>query len=155
MAKMTTLSYGGTAAIVTSMGLVVGLETAASSRAAVVSGLLVVAVADNLSDSLAIHMYQESEQLDAGRAFRSTVVNFVVRFLVATTFVLLALLLPLKLLVPVALCWGTVLLGTLTYLIARDRRISPAVEIGKHLAAAVVIIGVSRALAGWIVTHVS
>jgi len=155
MSKLTTLSYGGTAALVTCMGLVVGLGTAASSRAALVSGLLVIAVADNLSDSLAIHVYQESERLEASRAFRSTIINFLVRLLVAGSFVLLALFLPLEQVMPATLLWGTLLLSALSYAIARHRRVSPALEIGKHLGAALVVIGVSRAIAAWIVAHVA
>jgi hypothetical protein len=41
---------------VTSVELVVGLGVAAVSRAAVVSGLLVIALADNVSDSLSVHL---------------------------------------------------------------------------------------------------
>jgi hypothetical protein len=55
MARLSTLSYGGTAAIVTGMGLVVAFDAGTSSKAALISSLLVVAIADNLADSLAIH----------------------------------------------------------------------------------------------------
>jgi len=57
MAKLTTLSYGGTAAIVTGMGLVVAFDAGTTSKATLISSLLVVAIADNLADSLAIHVY--------------------------------------------------------------------------------------------------
>lgn len=62
-------SYGGTAAIVTSVGLVVGFGAASLSRSAVVSGLLIIAIADNISDSLSIHVYQESENLESRAPF--------------------------------------------------------------------------------------
>lgn len=150
MARLTSLSYGGTAAIVTSMSLVVGLDTAMGSRAALVSSLLVVALADNLSDSLAIHMYQEAERLAPRRALRSTLLNFVVRLLVATTFVVQGWLLPSGLLVPVTLGWGFLLLGVLTALIARERGIAVGPEIGKHLTTAAAVLALSRVIAGWI-----
>ena len=41
------------------MGLITGLSGNVGSGAAIISSLLLVAVADNLSDSLAIHAYQE------------------------------------------------------------------------------------------------
>jgi VIT1/CCC1 family predicted Fe2+/Mn2+ transporter len=154
-AKLRALSYGGTAAIVTSMGLIVGLRAGAASRSALVSSLLLVALADNLTDSLAIHVYQESEHLDGRRAFRATVGNFLVRFFVAMSFVLLVLALPSAYLVPLTLGWGMVLLSTLTWLVARSRGAPPFVEVAKHLALAVVVIGVSRAIGDWIVAHVS
>ncbi len=155
MARLTTLSYGGTAAIVTGMGLVVAFDAGTSSKAALVSSLLVVAVADNLADSLAIHVYQESENLPSRRAFRSTVANYVTRFLVASSFAILALLTPASSLVPVVLAWGTALLCTLTWFVARGRGVPPGLEVLKHLAVAVVVILVSRVIGAWILARVS
>jgi hypothetical protein len=155
MAALTQLSYGGTAAIVTSMGLIVGFHTAHASRATLIGSLLLVAVADNLADSLAIHAYQESENLAAKEAFQSTVTNFLARFLVAGSFVMLALALPLGRLTAAALAWGMALLGTLTYFVARDRRAAPFLEVGKHLGVAIVVIVVSRAIGTWILARVS
>ena len=82
-------SYGGTAAIVTSIGLVVGFAAASVSRMAIVGSLLVVGIADNLSDSLSVHLYQESEGLEPMDAIRSTASNFAVRAGVTASFVLL------------------------------------------------------------------
>jgi VIT1/CCC1 family predicted Fe2+/Mn2+ transporter len=155
MAALTQLSYGGTAAIVTSMGLIVGFDTARASQATLVGSLLLIAVADNLADSLAIHAYQESERLAAKQAFRSTVTNFLTRFLVAGSFVILALALPLGRLTPAAVVWGLALLGTLTYFVARGRAASPALEVAKHIGVAIVVIAVSRAIGTWILARVS
>jgi VIT1/CCC1 family predicted Fe2+/Mn2+ transporter len=154
MARLTTLSYGGTAAIVTGMGLVVAFGGSAASKTTLIGSLLVVAVADNLADSLAIHVYQESEKLDARQAFRSTVTNYLARLLVAGSFVVLAALVPVGSLVPVALTWGLVLLCTLTYFVARSRGASPVVEVAKHLAVAIAVILLSRAIGKWILTRV-
>jgi VIT1/CCC1 family predicted Fe2+/Mn2+ transporter len=154
MAKLTRMSYGGTAAIVTSMGVVSGLSAVVSSRAAVISSLLVIALADNLTDSLAIHIYQESEKLEARQAFRSTVSNFFVRLTVAMSFVLLALLLPPERLAPFVIAWGMLLLSTITFLVARERGVAPFLEVLKHLAAATLVIAVSKAVGAWIEIHV-
>ncbi|OGA48047.1 MAG: hypothetical protein A3F74_14315 [Betaproteobacteria bacterium RIFCSPLOWO2_12_FULL_62_58] len=62
-------SFGAAAAIVTSMGLIIGLDAAAATKAAILSGLLIVAIADNLTDSLSVHMYQEAERLDRSHYF--------------------------------------------------------------------------------------
>ncbi len=155
MAILTHLSYGGTAAIVTGMGLIVGFDSATASKATLVGSLLLIAVADNLADSLAIHAYQESERLAAKAAFRSTVTNFLTRFLVAASFVTLVLALPLGYVTPAALAWGMGLLATLTYFVARHRGVAPLPEIAKHLAVAVVVIIVSRAIGTWILARAS
>ena len=155
MAKLTTLSYGGTAAIVTGMGLVVAFDAGTTSKATLVSSLLVVAIADNLADSLAIHVYQESENLDPRKAFRSTVANYVTRLVVAGSFVILAVVMPAPGLVPVVLAWGMALLCALTYFVARARGVAPGLEVLKHLAVAIVVIVVSRGIGAWILARVS
>jgi len=46
-------SFGGVAAVVTSLGLIIGLDAASASRATIVGGLLIVAIADNLQGHVA------------------------------------------------------------------------------------------------------
>jgi VIT1/CCC1 family predicted Fe2+/Mn2+ transporter len=155
MATLTQMSYGGTAAIVTGMGLIVGFDSAKASKATLVGSLLLIAVADNLADSLAIHAYQESERLAPRQAFRSTVANFLTRFLVAGSFLALVLALPAGRVTPVALAWGMALLGTLTYFVSRHRGVAPLPEVAKHLAVAIVVIAVSRGIGTWILARLS
>jgi VIT1/CCC1 family predicted Fe2+/Mn2+ transporter len=150
MASLTRLTFGSTAAIVTSMGLISGLAKATGTKAALVASLLVIAIADNLTDSLAIHIYQESERLEANQAFRSTVANYFARLVVALSFVALAIVTPIAFLVPVGLTWGILLLGTLTFVVARHRGVSPWIETAKHLAIALLVIVVSRLIGAWI-----
>jgi VIT1/CCC1 family predicted Fe2+/Mn2+ transporter len=146
-------SFGGTSAVVTSIGLIIGLGAASAPKSAIVSGLLVVALADNLSDSLSIHMYQEAEKLEERAALRTTLANFVVRLLFAFTFVLIVALLPASHAAIVALAWGFLLLGLLSYVLARVRGVSSLSEVGKHFTVAVVVIAVSRVVGLWILHH--
>lgn len=143
-------SFGGTAAIVAGVALIVGLDAAALPKAAIVSSLLIVALADNLTDSLSIHVYQESERLDPRKAFLATITNFTARLLVSLSFVLLVLLLPTRAAVLAALAWGLLLLGLLSWIIARQRRVRPIPEIAKHLAVAAIVIFVAEAIGEWI-----
>ncbi len=145
------ISFGGTAAIVTSMSLILGLDAAASSRQSITSVLLIVAVADYLSDSLSVHVYQEAEQLESREAFRSTLANFVTRLLVALSFVVLVITLPRDVLVAVTLAWGFLLLALLTFGIARARGARVGKEIAKHVVIAAIVIVTSRWLGTWIV----
>jgi len=143
-------SFGGTAAIVAGVALIVGLDAAALPKTAIVSSLLIVALADNLTDSLSIHVYQESERLDPRKAFLATITNFTARLLVSLSFVLLVLLLPTRAAVLAALAWGLLLLGLLSWIIARQRRVRPIPEIAKHLAVAAIVIFVAEAIGEWI-----
>ena len=119
------------------------------------SSLLIIALADNISDSLSIHVYQESENLEARAALRATLTtNFVARLLVGMSFVGIVLLLPPPLVTVASLAWGALLLAALTLRVARQRKVSPVREILKHVVAALAVVAMSRILGGWIVTHV-
>ena len=150
MLKTSRISYGGTAAIVTSMALVSGLGAAGATKPVVVSALLIAALADNLTDSLSIHIFQESEQLDQKEAFTGTVTNFVTRLLACLSFILLVGLLPVSIAVEGTVVWGMSLLAALTYLVARERKVGVWLEVVKHLLVAVSVIIVSKVIGHWI-----
>ena len=142
-------TFGGTAAIVTSVGLIVGFGAVTESRATLVGALLIVAVADNLTDSLGIHIYQESENIDVRSAIQATVANFLVRLVTAASFVLLVVALPPTLVAGASVAWGLLLLGGLTFLLAHKRHVSPSREILIHVGIACAVVIVSRAIGVW------
>jgi hypothetical protein len=145
--KIGNVSFGGTAAIVTSVALIFGLDAATATKSTIVSGLLIVALADNLTDALSMHIYQESERrLESREGFIATWSNFVTRLLLALTFVLLVVLLPIGAAVIAAAMWGFSLLIALTWALARERKVSFALELGKHFAAALAVILASRGI---------
>jgi VIT1/CCC1 family predicted Fe2+/Mn2+ transporter len=138
------ISFGSPSAIVTSMALIVGLDTATASRATVLASLLIIGIADNLSDSLSVHIYQEAERLKQHHAFRTTVANYLARFAVAMSFFVLFLVLPTAPAVYIALAWGFLLLAILSWLLARERQVNVISEIIKHTAVAGVVVAVSK-----------
>jgi hypothetical protein len=138
-------SLGGTAGLITSMGLIAGLSYGSNPKASLIGGLLVIAIADNVSDSFALHVYEESASTDKSAVFMATIGNFLVRLIVGLTFVVLVILLRPRELVVVASAWGLLLLGVLSYHVSK-RVGHPAMEVLRHLVAAVVVIGVSRYL---------
>ncbi len=140
------LSFGGTAAIVTSMGLIVGLDAATATKAAVVGSLLIIGLADNLTDLLSVHIYQEAEQLDQRQAFRTTVANYFSRLAVTASFVVLFVALPASMAMFVCVAWGFFLLSGLSYLLAKKRQVSGFSEICKHVGVAVGVIAISKVL---------
>ncbi len=153
MVRLDRISYGGATAIVTNMALIVGLNGVIAAKAGIIGALLVVAVADNLTDSLSIHIYQESERLAELRAVTATLTNFATWFIVFTSFVLIVLLLPIDTAIALSLAWGLALLVALACLLAKATRASIASEIGKHVAMAIMVIFVSRAIGIWIAAY--
>ena len=82
-----------------------------------------MAIADNLTDSLSIHIYQESEQLESSAAFRATLINFAARLSLSLSFVILMVILPLRIAVVASILWGLLLLTGLSYRLARTRKV--------------------------------
>ena len=150
MFRTSRISFGGTAAIVTSMALINGLCAAEATKPIIVSALLIAALADNLTDALSIHTFQESEQLNQKHVFTGTLTNFITRLLLSISFVFLVGLFPLELVDKVAIVWGMLLLATLTYLVARERKAKPMPEVVKHLLVASAIIIASKLIPSWI-----
>jgi VIT1/CCC1 family predicted Fe2+/Mn2+ transporter len=144
------ISYGGTAAVVTSMALIRGLSAVEATKSVIVGALLVAALADNLADALSIHIFQESERLGQKDALTGTIANFVTRLLLCMTFVALLGLFPLVHAVTAAIAWGMVLLVTLSYLVARERQVKPLPEVVKHVVVASAAIVGSGAIGHWI-----
>jgi len=154
MVKPTRISFGGTAAIVTSMALLVGLDAANAGKATVMGALLIAAIADNLTDSLSVHMYQEAERLEQREAFVGTVTNFGTRLIVCFTFVLIVALFGRHAAAVCGIVWGMALLSALSYVLARHRKVSALSEVTKHVAVALIVVVVSKGIGHWITAHV-
>lgn len=150
MIDLRKFSFGSPAAITTSMALIVGLDVATAVKATIVTSLLIIGIADNLTDSLSVHIYQESEGLPERGAFRTTVANFFARFFVTITFIIILLPLAPAMAIPACVIWGFVLLSVLSYFMAKSRDVNAVPEILKHGAVAFVVIAISTAIGRWI-----
>jgi len=142
--KLNKFSLGGTAAIITSMGLIAGLNYGEHAKVSVIGGLLIIAIADNISDSFGIHVYKESETSDEKEVFSITIGNFLVRLLLSLSFVALVMILPTDLVFYFATIWGLLLLTILSYYISEIKKGSRLKEILIHLAVAIIVVVASK-----------
>ena len=145
--------FGSTAAIITNTSLIVGLGSAQAGKGPIIGGLLTIAIADNISDSLGIHMYQEAEGQGAKLSLLATALNFLARLLVSLSFMIIVLLFPCPQAMVIAVAWGLVLLTLISYLITKGRSQNPILEIVKHLVVAVAVITLSRYAGRLIAEH--
>ena len=53
--------FGATSGVITTVGLIAGLYAGTESVVAVLGGILVIAVADAMSDALGMHIAQEAD----------------------------------------------------------------------------------------------
>lgn len=116
--------------------------------------MLVIALADNISDSVGIHIYQESECLETKEIWFSTLTNFLTRILVSLSFILLVLVLPMNTAVILSIIWGLLLLAAISYIIAKDRKINPYLAMLEHITIAIIVIIASDFVGKFIISRV-
>lgn len=147
----TGLFFGTTSGVITPSGLMVGLAAGTGSASTVISGILIVAIADSMSDALGIHLSEESNARNsASQVWTATAATFVSKLLVALTFVVPFLLLPLQGAIVAALLWAVVLLTVMSWQIARLQGTRALPVIGEHLLVATAVIIASHLVGQWI-----
>jgi vacuolar iron transporter family protein len=149
--RLNRFSFGITSSITTSLSLIVGLDTTAHPKASIISALAILALADNISDSLGIHIYRESE--NSGEPKIYTLTNFLSRFLLTCVFAAIVLLVPKPFAIPLSVVLGLLVLSVLSYFIAIEQKIRPYREIIKHLAIAVFAMIASHFAGEFITSH--
>jgi len=137
----TGVTFGLTSAIITTLGLMVGLNSSTNSKLVVLGGILTIAIADAFSDALGIHISEESENQHTPKdVWLSTIFTFLAKFLFALTFVVPVLLLPISTAVIASIVWGLTILSLLSYKIATIQKEKPFNVIGEHLLIAFLVI---------------
>ena len=142
--KLSNISFGSTSGIITNISLVIGLGSGNVSKLAIIGSLLVIAIADNISDSLGVHMYKESEAAGLKESLISTIGNFLSRLVISFSFIGIIAFFPLDHAIIITVIWGLLLLSGLSYLIARRNQDKPGIEILKHIVVAIIVIAASR-----------
>jgi VIT1/CCC1 family predicted Fe2+/Mn2+ transporter len=150
--SQTKFSFGATAAIITNLGLIAGLDTLAHPKLSIIGSILVIALADNIADSLGIHIYQESECINNKEVWFSTLTNFLTRLFVSLTFIFLLVVLPITLAVVSSIVWGLLLLAFMSYAIAKNTGTNPYRSIFEHITIAMAVIMASHLLGRYFIS---
>ncbi len=149
----TRFSFGSTSAIITNLALMAGLHSQPNARVSIIGGILVIALADNISDSFGIHIYQESEKIATREIWASTFINFLSRIIVSLSFIALILLLPLNNAICASILWGLLLLALVSYMVAKEENSNPASSILTHLLIAIAVIFASNLVGDFLNRH--
>jgi VIT1/CCC1 family predicted Fe2+/Mn2+ transporter len=145
------MSFGLTSGIITTLGLMMGLNSSTHSKIVVIGGVLTIAIADAFSDALGVHISEESEDMHTEREiWTSTISTFFSKFLFASTFLIPVILLDLRWAVAISVAWGFIALGFLSFVIARMQSRRPFSVIAEHLAIAALVIVITYFVGMWI-----
>ncbi len=148
------ISFGLTSGVITTLGLMSGLNASTGSRSIVIGGILTIAVADAFSDALGIHMSEESEDTHSPREiWSSSITTFITKFLTSLSFLIPALLLPLRAAIFTSIGWGLLILIIFSYLLAKEQKRSPLGVVLEHLAVALAVLALTNWFGGLLAKH--
>lgn len=147
----TGLSFGLTSGIITTLGLMVGLNSGTHSKLVVIGGILTIAIADAFSDGLGIHVSEESENVHSAKEiWQSTIATFFAKFIFALTFLVPVVLFDLQTAIIASIIWGFSMLSLLSFVIAKEEKEKPQKVIMEHLLIAIVVIALTNFVGDWI-----
>ncbi|MGY5854944.1 MAG: hypothetical protein RTU92_15355 [Candidatus Thorarchaeota archaeon] len=135
------LSFGLTSGVITTLGMIVGVNASTSSRLAVIAAIVAIAIADAFSDAVAMHVSEESEGVHTRKdIWEVTMTTFLTKFLFAMTFVIPIWFLALDIAVLVDIIWGLMIMTIFNILLARSQDERVLRVVFEHLTIAVVVI---------------
>lgn len=148
------LGFGLTSAVITTLGLMIGLNASTGSKLAVIGGILTIAVADAFSDALGVHVAKETEEgAIAKEVWSATGFTFLFKFIFALTFLIPVLLLSLNVAIIVSIIWGLSILSILSFWLAKSQGQSRWESLGEHLGVAIIVLVLSNTVGHYIAHH--
>jgi VIT1/CCC1 family predicted Fe2+/Mn2+ transporter len=147
----TGLFFGATSGVITTVGLLTGLYAGTGAVAAVLGGILVIAVADAMSDALGIHLAEEADpNTTTQHVWSATIATFFAKFVFAASFAVPLLLLPLQTAVIVSIAWGMFVITVLSYFLAQSQGERALPIIAEHLGIAILVVVLSHFIGAWV-----
>ena len=146
-------SFGLTSGVITTLGLIVGLHSSTHSKLVVISGILIIAIADAFSDALGIHISEESENKHTEKEiWASTLSTFFTKFIFALTFVIPVILFPLSTAIIISVIWGLFIISIFSFKIASEQKKNPLIVVLEHLIISIIVIAATYYIGDWVNT---
>jgi VIT1/CCC1 family predicted Fe2+/Mn2+ transporter len=141
------LSFGLTSGVITTLGMIVGLNAGTHSEVAVIGGILTVALADSFSDALGMHVTEESQRNVSQKfTWEATAATFLFKMLFGLSFVIPFIFLSYDNAVICSVLWGLSVISIFSYRLALKRKENPWRTLGEHLAISIFVIILTQLL---------
>ena len=135
------ISFGTTSGVITTLGMIVGVNASTSSRLAVIAAIVAIAIADAFSDAVAMHVSEESEGVHSRNdVFQATLSTFFTKFIFALSFVVPIWFLALDIAVVVDIIWGLLIMTVFNIFLARSQKEGVLRVVFEHLTIAVAVV---------------
>ena len=133
--------FGLASGIITTLGLIVGLNAGSSSKAIIISGVLTIAIADAFSDALGVHIAEETKGIHTHtEIWMATFSTLVSKFIFAVTFIIPLAIFSVSHAIVISVVWGLSVLSIFSFFMARDQGERPWKVVTEHLLIAVLVI---------------
>tara|TARA_Y100000310_G_C20551832_1_gene748475 strand:+ start:43 stop:1083 length:1041 start_codon:yes stop_codon:yes gene_type:complete len=137
-------AFGISSAVLTTIGIIMGMNSATSSLIAVVSGIAVVATADSLSDAIGMYASKKSERgISATTAFRSALNVFLGKAIFSATFIIPFMVFSFSNAISASIIWGLLLLTFVNIQIAFIQEENIPLVVTKNLFVAIIVMALS------------
>lgn len=134
------MGFGLSSATITTLGLMIGLQSSTGSKLAVIGGIFTIAIADSFSDALGVHIAKEAEgNFNSREIWQTTMATFLFKLIFACTFLIPVLLLSMNYAILVAVIWGATILLLQSYKLAKDNHAKAFPVIFEHLSIAALV----------------
>jgi len=145
--------FGLTSGVITTLGMMVGLNASTNSKLAVIGGIIAIAIADAFSDAMGIHIAEESENRHSTREiWEATFSTWVSKFFIALTFVVPVLAFRLYAAIVMSVIWGLTLIIIFSFHMATQQGVKPYKVVLEHVAIVVLVIIITHYAGKWIAT---
>ena len=135
------VSFGLTSGVITTLGMIVGVNASTSSRLAVIASIVAIAIADAFSDAVAMHVSEESESIHTKKdIWEATMATFLTKFIFAMTFVIPLLFLTLDSAVLVDIIWGLLIMTVFNIFLARSQEENVFRVVFEHLTITIIVV---------------
>lgn len=135
------LGFGLTSGVITTLGLLVGLDASTQSRFAVLAGIFAIAISDACSDALGMHVSEESTYKKTSKQiYDAMIATFIAKFLFAMSFSVPFFIFDLSTAVFICVAWGLSVIAYYSYHLAKKERINPSKAISEHVAITIAVI---------------
>ena len=138
-------SFGLTSGIITTLGLIFGLDSSTGSKMVIIGGVLTIAVADAFSDALGMHISEESENKHSTKEiWESTISTFLAKFIFALTFIIPISIFSLPTALIISAIYGLTVLALISYHMAKSQKTKPLHAIFEHVGIALAVIFITH-----------
>ena len=135
------VGFGLTSGVITTLGLIIGLHSGTHSKLAVLAGLIVLAIADAMSDAMGIHVSEEAEMEHSTRElWETTSFTFASKFVVSFSFMIPIVLLEISAAIVASVVWGVVLIMIFSFGMAKAQKQNPTRVIVEHILITIAVV---------------